>query len=221
MNKDLMIVVYTGLGHTYTFYDVSNIKYHNKNLEFDYLGFSGETHAQFNDIVGMTKHKGIANPKKHNVDKEHYNNLLPCGKHKVTDLCDCEEIPTEVERLKELTKPINGVNPWTGEGSTTALTREEVEAFSESVAMLTAKRPALPETKPAKDDEIVPHEVIKKLEDEVYANKLATENDAIDILYAFYAHEPYHVSIKLLENFRNWPCHLKVKDLKEFFEQYL
>lgn len=89
-NKNLMIVVYTGLGHTYTFYDVTNIKYHNKNLEFDYLGFSGETHAQFNDIVGMTKHKGVANPnKKHNVDKEHYNNLLPCGKHTKDQLCTC------------------------------------------------------------------------------------------------------------------------------------
>lgn len=73
--KPLMIVVYTGEGHTYTFYDVENIKYHNKNLEFDYKGFSGITHAQFNHIVGLTKHKGVKNPHvKHDEDKEHYNN---------------------------------------------------------------------------------------------------------------------------------------------------
>lgn len=77
MNKEeLMIVVYTTHGHTYSFYEVSNIKYHNKNLEFDYKGFAGETHAQFNDITGITKHYGIKNPnKKHDKDKQFYNTL--------------------------------------------------------------------------------------------------------------------------------------------------
>lgn len=75
--RELMIVVYTTHGHTYSFYDVTNIKYHNKNLEFDYKGFAGKTHAQFNDIVGITKHIGVKNPNvKHDIDKQLYNDLI-------------------------------------------------------------------------------------------------------------------------------------------------
>lgn len=57
-----MLIVYTGEGHTYTFYDVSNINYHNKNLSFTYKGFSGETKAKFHNIVGITKHGDVPNP---------------------------------------------------------------------------------------------------------------------------------------------------------------
>lgn len=60
--SNLMIVVYTEQGHTYTFYDVENIAYHNRHLKFSYRGAMGLTKASFNNIAGMSKHPNIKNP---------------------------------------------------------------------------------------------------------------------------------------------------------------
>lgn len=105
MNKEeLMIVVYTTHGHTYSFYEVSNIKYHNKNLEFDYKGFAGETHAQFNDITGITKHYGVKNPnKKHDKDKQFYSTLTHCT-------AELETPKGEVIRVNAMEEPKENVN---------------------------------------------------------------------------------------------------------------
>lgn len=67
MKKNLMIVVYTHDGYTYTFYDCCGVSYHNRKLSFKYLGFSGLTKANFHNIAGISKHYGVENP---NVEKK-------------------------------------------------------------------------------------------------------------------------------------------------------
>lgn len=67
VRSELMVVVYTHMGYTFTFYDCEQIKYHNRKLEMKYYGFSGKTTLKANDIAMITKHKGVINP---NVKKK-------------------------------------------------------------------------------------------------------------------------------------------------------